>query len=68
MGAGTTALACRTTGRHFIGFENNKEYFDHIQESLNNFDITKFKEYNLWTDKTIEAYINKNNKTFSFDK
>jgi DNA modification methylase len=65
MGSGTTALACKTTNRNFIGFENNKEYYDHIQESLNNFDITKFKEYNLWTDKQIESY-KQNNSKFSF--
>lgn len=69
MGAGTTALACKTTGRRFIGFENNKDYFDHIQESLSKFDITKFKEYNLWTDKKIEEFKIKNDtiKGFNFD-
>ncbi len=28
MGSGTTAVACIREGRHFIGFETNKEYFD----------------------------------------
>ena len=28
MGSGTTAVACQNTGREFIGFELNKEYYD----------------------------------------
>jgi len=28
MGSGTTAVACKYTNRTFIGFENNKEYYD----------------------------------------
>jgi len=28
MGSGTTAIACINTNRNYIGFENNKEYFD----------------------------------------
>lgn len=28
MGSGTTAVAAINTGRHFIGFEKEKEYFD----------------------------------------
>ena len=28
MGSGTTAVACIRTGRNFIGFELNKEYYD----------------------------------------
>lgn len=28
MGSGTTAVACINTGRHFIGFETEKKYFD----------------------------------------
>jgi DNA modification methylase len=27
MGSGTTAIACRDTNRHFLGFEINKEYW-----------------------------------------
>ena len=26
MGSGTTAVACKTLGRNFIGFETSKEY------------------------------------------
>jgi site-specific DNA-methyltransferase (adenine-specific) len=28
IGSGTTAIGCINTNRNFIGFENNKEYFD----------------------------------------
>ena len=28
MGSGTTAVACIRTGRNYIGFELNKEYYD----------------------------------------
>lgn len=28
MGSGTTAIACLNTGRRFIGFETNQEYYD----------------------------------------
>ena len=28
MGSGSTAIACMNTNRNYIGFENNKEYYD----------------------------------------
>ena len=34
MGSGTTAIAARRTGRRFIGFENNKEYFNNAVERV----------------------------------
>jgi len=34
MGSGTTAVACKQTDRHFIGFEISKEYYDIAQERL----------------------------------
>jgi site-specific DNA-methyltransferase (adenine-specific) len=41
MGSGTTGMACKLTGRDFIGIEKNKEYFDiakrrieSVQESM----------------------------------
>jgi site-specific DNA-methyltransferase (adenine-specific) len=34
MGSGTTALACTRTGRHYIGYEINKEYIDITTERL----------------------------------
>ena len=34
MGSGTTAVACKETGRHYIGFEINKEYVDIANDRL----------------------------------
>lgn len=40
MGSGSTAIACINTNRNYIGFENNKEYYDisikRIEERLTN--------------------------------
>lgn len=35
MGSGTTAVACKETGRHFIGFEINKEYYNIAIDRIN---------------------------------
>ena len=34
MGSGTTAVACKDLGRHFIGFEVNKKWFDIANDRL----------------------------------
>lgn len=34
MGSGTTGVACLNTGRNFVGFEIDTEYFDMAQERL----------------------------------
>lgn len=34
MGSGTTAVACKRTGRHFIGHEIDKTYFDIAKERI----------------------------------
>lgn len=34
MGSGTTAIACINTGRNYIGFETNKDYFRKSQERI----------------------------------
>ena len=34
MGSGTTAVACIREGRHFIGFEKDREYFDKACERI----------------------------------
>ena len=34
MGSGTTGIACVKTGRHFIGIEKDKEYFDIARERI----------------------------------
>lgn len=36
MGSGTTAIACLNLDRQFIGFENNKEYFDVAMKRIEN--------------------------------
>ena len=36
MGSGTTAEACLINNRHFIGFENDEEYYKKSLERLNN--------------------------------
>ena len=35
MGSGTTAVAAKETGRHFIGFELNREYISMAEDRLN---------------------------------
>jgi len=35
MGSGTTAIACINTGRNFIGFELNKEYYEIAKNRIN---------------------------------
>ena len=35
LGSGTTAIACKNKNRKFVGCEQNKEYFDKIQEIIN---------------------------------
>lgn len=37
MGSGSTGVACRHTGRDFIGIELNKKYFDISVERINNY-------------------------------
>lgn len=38
LGSGTTAVACKNTGRRYLGFEINKKYFKIAQDRLNNID------------------------------
>ena len=35
LGSGTTAIACKNTGRKCIGIELNKEYFEISKKRLN---------------------------------
>ena len=35
MGSGTTAVACKETGRHYIGFEVNPKYYQIATDRLN---------------------------------
>ena len=34
MGSGTTGVACKKIGRHFIGIEKEKQYFDIAQKRI----------------------------------
>jgi site-specific DNA-methyltransferase (adenine-specific) len=38
LGSGTTAIACKNTGRKCIGIELNKEYFEISKKRLNELD------------------------------
>lgn len=38
LGSGTTAVACKEIGRHYIGFEVDKKWFDIAQNRLNKID------------------------------
>ena len=39
MGSGTTAIACMNTGRNYIGFELDKEYYDKALKRIENLNI-----------------------------
>lgn len=36
MGSGSTGVACRNTGRYFIGIERDRKYFDIARERISN--------------------------------
>lgn len=36
VGSGTTAIACIKTDRHFIGYDNEKEYVDMANRRIQN--------------------------------
>lgn len=59
IGSGTTAIACKISNRRYIGFENNKEYFNISQERINSFNMSKFVEYNKTIDKFLKETENK---------
>lgn len=42
MGSGTTAVACLNTGRNYIGFELDKEYYEKSLERLRNIQLAIF--------------------------
>lgn len=46
LGSGTTAVACKETGRQYIGFEIDKKWFDIAQDRLNG--ITAKGQYSLF--------------------
>lgn len=50
LGSGTTAVAAVNTGRHYIGFELNEEYFDVACQRLDEAEQTKFEEKLAYTE------------------
>ena len=52
MGSGTTAVACKETNRHYIGFEISKEYYDIAMDRLDGVTQkeknSEFKTEELW--------------------
>ena len=47
-GSGTTCLACKETGRRYIGMEINKEYYEIAQKRLNG--MTAYGQTSIFTD------------------
>lgn len=47
-GSGTTCVACKETGRRYIGMEINKEYYDIAQKRLNG--MTAYGQTSIFTD------------------
>lgn len=64
MGSGTTAIAAKISNRNFIGFEQNKEYFDYASNRIDMSDISTFKEYN----KTIDDMFKTSNEIPKIEK
>jgi DNA modification methylase len=46
MGSGTTAVACKQTNRHFIGFDNNAGYCETANKRLAQATLNVFGSYN----------------------
>ena len=40
MGSGTTAVACKSLGRHYLGYEINPEYYQIAQARLKSVSVT----------------------------
>ncbi len=45
LGTGTTAIAAKTLGRHFVGIDIDPEYAKMAQEKIENIDVTMYKGY-----------------------
>lgn len=58
IGSGSTAIACKLMNRNFIGFENNKEYFEYAQNRISTFRKEQYPGFNLKTDNEIKEYMN----------
>ena len=53
MGSGSTGLACKMTGRNFIGCDINPEYVANAIERINNLDI----DSNPWQKKLLKRML-----------
>ena len=53
MGSGSTGVACKNTGRHFIGIEQDKKYFEIAKARINDVIIRKVGGNIEITDKKI---------------
>lgn len=53
MGSGTTSIACQLSDRNFIGFEQEKKFFNMAKNRYDNFDTNNYPGYNYGTDKEI---------------
>ncbi|MES2047723.1 MAG: site-specific DNA-methyltransferase [Pseudomonadota bacterium] len=58
MGSGTTAIAAKRCGRHFVGFELNPEYCQIIQERLTSSEAEFSVQSNLPTEPVREKIPN----------
>ncbi len=47
MGSATTAIACMNLKRNFIGFENNKDYFDIANKRITEYKTLEVKNVNV---------------------
>ena len=48
MGSGTTGIACKKTGRNFIGIEKEKKYYDVAVNRMNEAQLTQPIEHNFF--------------------
>lgn len=53
MGSGSTGVACKNTGRHFIGIEQDKKYFEIAKVRINDVIVRKVGENIEITDTKI---------------
>lgn len=63
-GSGSVALACKLSGRKFLSFENNQEYFNKSVQRLENFNSDNYVEYN----KTLDLNIKRKNQILELEK
>ena len=59
-GSGTTPIACLTTGRQYVCFENDSKWFHYATERIAKFAPKDYPEYNLWNDKRIAEFVQQN--------